>query len=157
MIRYIQYTSIVILAIFAILLLLSNEATPAFPPAFALKRAQEKFFLNFKTTPQAKIEYYDNLLDNRFKELKSLIEKKQDRYFLLSSLRYSTTVGELTNLIKENNLKEEVEEVKEKLINQQKALRDLLNKYQDENGEWKYIIDDINYLQIYLEQLSDGS
>lgn len=152
-----QLGLIIILAIFALSLILSQTASPDFPPLFALKRIQEKAYLSLKSNPIDRLEYMRFLLDNRLEELSNIVKNKNYDYVLNSSLRYSTTAGQVTELIISNNLRNYVDPIKQQFSNHQKVLNDVYVLYpkNTDNVEYKYIEDDINYLDIYLGKLTE--
>lgn len=144
------------LLILAVSLLLSDRALPSSPELYSLKRLQEKAFMVFKTNPRDKANYYNLLLDKRLNELIAIIESRQSNLILSSSLRYSTTAGLMTEIIKANRLANAVTATQEKFKEHQKIIRKLDDSYpKDENEEWKFIQDDYNYLAIYSQQLTD--
>lgn len=151
-----QVGLIIILAIFALSLLLSQKAAPNIPPLFSLKRVQEKVFLNLKSNPEQRVDYLVFLLNNRLYELDAVVKAKNYDYVLPSASRYSTLAGQITDLVIANNLKDKVPSLKQTFENHQKVLNDLYIFYpkNTDNWEWKYIQDDVNYLKIYLDQLS---
>lgn len=153
----IQMGLIIILIIFALSLILSQKANPDIPPLFTLKRLQEKAFFKLKSSPLSKGAYLESLLEVRLEELENLVDSRSYNYILSSSLRYSATAGELTNLVVSNNLKGEMDHLKNIFSKHQKRLLYLTDKYPKDipgNEEWKYIQDDFNYLGLYLDQLS---
>ncbi|MBI2017678.1 hypothetical protein HYS92_01360 [Candidatus Daviesbacteria bacterium] len=153
----IQVILIVILAITALSLILSQSAAPDNPLLFSLKRVQEKIYLNFKSNPTDKLDYMSSLLDARLAEIAAILDHKSYDFLLPSSLRYSTTAGQITDLIIANNLKDKVAAVKTQFTNHKKILNDLYVAYpkNTQNLEYKYLEDDINYLNIYLDKLSE--
>ncbi len=154
----IQMGLIIILIVFALSLLVSQKANPDSVLLFALKRVQEKAFLKLKSSPQEKVDYMVSLLNNRLDELRNLVSSKSYTYILPASLRYSTSAGEITDLVISNNLKDKVSLVKQIFVNHRKVLNDLYTIYPKnipDNEEWKFIQDDYNYLKIYLDKLSD--
>lgn len=152
----IQLAAILILAVFAFSLIFSQKASPNFPPLFALKRIQEKAYLNLKGNPQDKLDYMSILLNRRLEELDSIVTSKSYDYLLYSSLRYSTLAGQITEIIIENNMKDKVPATIDQFQNHKKVLQDIYVRYpkNTENLEYKYIEDDINYLNLYLDKLS---
>lgn len=147
---------IAILTIITLSLIFSQKANPDNPPLFYLKRIQEKVFLSLKFNPKDKLEYMSNLLDNRLEELSKPVMRGNHNYVLPSSLRYSTLAGQITDLIISSNLKEYVEQTKQKFLSHQKILYDLYVLYpkNTDDTEYKYIEDDINYLKIYFDKLA---
>ncbi len=152
-----QVGLIIILAIFALSLLLSQKATPNIPPLFSLKRVQEKVYLKLKSDPKARVDYMVFLLNNRLYELDAVVKGKNYDFVLPSASRYSTLAGQITDLVIANNMTDKVLSLKQIFEVHQKVLNDLYVFYPKniaENVEWKYIQDDYNYLKIYLDKLS---
>ena len=146
------------LLLLAISLLLSQNATPDFSPLFSLKRVQEKFFLNLKNDPKSKLDYERGLLNTRLEELQSQVKRQSYSNILPSASRYSTLAGQITDQVLANNLlKDQGEKVKEQFSNHIKVLNEIYMAYpkNTDNLEYKYILDDINYLKIYLDKLSN--
>src|SRR5258708_138441 len=102
---------ILLLAIFLGLILFSDKVNPNLGPLFQFKRLQEKFYLSLRNSPETKLDYQKTLLNNRAQELRYLVETKNYRYILTSSLRYSATAGNITNLIADAGLKDRIDEV----------------------------------------------
>jgi len=147
-----------LLTVLAIALLLSNKAFPNSSNLYNLKRLQEKSFLALRTTPQAKVEYYNSLLDERLNELTFLVDNRHSSYLLTSSLRYSTTAGRLTELISSYKLTESVDPARNKFLKHQETIQNLIDSYPtNENNGGKFIQDSYNYLSIYLDMLSQIS
>lgn len=153
----IQLGLIAFLAIVALSLILSQTATPDFPPLFALKRVQEKAFFKLKSNPQDKLDYMRSLLDKRLGELDSQVKRQSYGYILPSASRYSTLAGQITEIILANNLQDQADLVKNQFTNHQKTLQQIYEIYpkNTDNWEWKYIQDDYNYLKLYLDKLID--
>lgn len=147
---------IVVLALGAFSLILTRYVNPNFTPLFGLKRLQEKTFLNFQTSPEAKVKYMSFLLELRVGEIKYLVDNKNYNFLLDASLRYSTLAGEITDLIISNNLKSQLEPVKNQFLYHKEILNGLYIKYpkNTDNVEYKYLEDDMNYLDIYLNKLA---
>lgn len=109
-----------------------------------------------RSNPEERTKYGLILLDKRLSELVYLVESRQSDYILTSSLRYSTTAGQVTELIIPSRLTALVTPTKEKFREHQKIIKKLDDSYpKDESEEWKFIQDDYNYLAIYLQQLTD--
>ncbi|TSC87416.1 MAG: hypothetical protein G01um10147_593 [Microgenomates group bacterium Gr01-1014_7] len=148
---------IVILTVLALLLLTSNNANPG-SPTYNLKRLQEKIFLNLRLSPEQKADYYDSLLSVRLKELEHLTYNKKTYLLWDSSLRYTATAGEVTNLIVQNNLKDKANQFIGKFRNHQQSINNLLTNYPGDldptEENHKFLTDAINYLNLYIEKLS---
>ncbi|MBI2599494.1 hypothetical protein HYW43_01070 [Candidatus Daviesbacteria bacterium] len=154
----IQLGLIALLAIFAISLVLSQKTDPSNPPLFALKRIQEKAFLLLKSTPSQKVDYMSSLLDNRLVEIKNQVYSKNYGQILPSASRYSTLAGQITETIVANNMKDKVSYITSQFLSHKKVLKDIYVVYpkNTDNMEYKYIEDDSNYLDLYLDKLSNN-
>lgn len=141
-------------AIFILIILNISVAKPTNGIFYSCKRLYEKVQLNLISNPKDKLNFQNKLLDNRLAELIFVVGGEIPSGILTSSLRYSTTVGEITELIINNNLKDESVVVRKKLESQSMVLKDLLQKYTKIGDEGKYITDDINYLRIYIDKLT---
>lgn len=152
----VQFVSIVVLIVLAISLILSQNANPDNTPLFALKRVQEKVYLKLKSNPASKVDYMSFMLDSRAQELDNIVKNKSYGQVLKASLRYFTLAGQITDLIIDNNLKDKVQPIKAQFLNHQKIIYATYVYYPKnlpENEEWKYILDDVNYLKLYLDKL----
>jgi len=143
-----------LLVIFVLVLLNVSVANPTSWPFYNFKRLYEKTRLNLESTPSDKLHYQYKLLDNRLAELSFITENEASPYVLSTSLRYSTTLGQITDLIIQNNMVDEVPTAKEKFSTQLTVVENLISKYPKDDSEFKYIIDDANYLEIYIGKLS---
>lgn len=152
----IQLGAILFLVIVVIALLLSQVATPDSPQLYSLKRFQEVKFMGLKSDPKSKLNYMIVLLDTRLDELSKQVNRKSYGYILPSCSRYSTQAGEITDFIIQNNLTSEATFVENQFKEHIKVLKNLYEVYpkDTDNFEYKYIQDDINYLNIYLDKLS---
>lgn len=153
----IQLGAIVLMAVMAISLLLSQISSPDSPLLFSLKRIQENAFLNLKSNPEERVDYMRSLLNTRLEELKSQVNRESYGYILPSASRYSTLAGQITDIVIQNNMKDQVNSIKDQFIAHQKILQEIYVIYpkNTENVEYKYIEDDINYLKIYLDKLAE--
>lgn len=152
----IQLGLIIVLIILVLSLMLSQKATPDFPPFFALKRIQERTYLNLKSNPTDKLDYMSSMLESRLEELDSQVRRQSYGYILPSASRYSTLAGQITEMIIANNMIDRVDTATAQFIAHQKVLQEIYVIYpkNTDNWEWKYIQDDINYLDLYLDKLS---
>lgn len=153
----VQLGLIVVLVVFVIALIASQNANPDFPPLFSLKRIQEKAFLTFKSSPQQQVDYKKDLLNIRLIELSNQVKGESYGYILPSSLRYFSLAGEITETIIANNMKDQIEPAIDQFNNHQKVLNEIYIIYpkNTDNWEYKYIEDDINYLKLYIDKLTE--
>lgn len=152
-----QIGLIIILLVSAASLILSQNANPDVPLLFGLKRVQEKAFLTLKTNPTEKTEYLSLLLNSRLKEFENLIKNESYSYLWSSSIRHSTFAGQITEIITANNLTDMVGPVRKQFEDHKNKLNAMYVAYpkNTDNVEWKYILDAINYLNAYLDKLSN--
>lgn len=155
--QQIKLAAIIILSLLAILLIVSNNANPD-RIDYGFKRAQEKLYLSLKFTPSQKIDYYDTLLSKRLNELEYLTNNKKTYLLWQSSLRYAATAGEVTDVIINNNLKDQADQFVEKFKQHQEAINNLLTNYPGDNDPTeensKFLTDAINSLTSYIDKLS---
>jgi hypothetical protein len=147
---------IVVMAGIAFTLIFGDKVSPGFPILYNVKRAQEKVFVYLKSSPEAKTDYYLQLLDYRLNELENLVTGQNYEELLSSSLRYSATAGELTKVLTENNLNLQYDSTLKKFEEHHIKLQSLLDVYPkdvDGNVEYKYLIDAQNYLKSYSEEI----
>lgn len=143
------------LFVLVIALVISPKISPDYPLLFRLKRAQEKTFFLLKRSPDQKIKYYHSLLNIRLQELKHIVSIREYDLILSTALRYSTTAGELTELLMSNQPKEQISATLTIFTSHQNNLNDLVESYpKQDSHHWKYIQDSSNYLDIYTKQLS---
>jgi hypothetical protein len=145
------------LAIFFLVFLNVSVANPASGPFYSLKRLYEKTQLSLKSSPKDKLSYQCELLDKRLTELVFIVEKGVSPAVLSSSLRYSTTAGQITELIINNDLTDEAKIAEEKFETHLSVVESLPQKYTGDESETKFITDDANYLRVYIDQLSSFS
>ncbi len=155
-ITQIKLRAIIVLVVLAVSLILSQTANPDFPPLFSLKRIQEKVFLKLKTTPSERVDYMSNLLNVRLQELQNVFNHKNYGYILPSANRYFSLAGQITELAVANKLVDKITPLKQQFLNHKKVLNDIYVAYpkNTDNVEYKYIQDDINYLDLYLDKLA---
>jgi len=107
-----------------------------------------------KSSPQAKADYLLYLLEQRANEIQYLVLSRNFQYTLESSLRYSSTAGQLTEFAVQTNLKNYKQIILDRFSDHKTKFKPFLDHYPMDNTERKYLEDDINYLVIYTEQLS---
>jgi hypothetical protein len=138
-----------------ILLILAAFSKNAHPKSslYNIKRLDENVVLATKATPNAKAEYYNELLEKRFQEIETVYKEQEHEHLLVTALRYSSTAGKVTEFLKANNLSSESKKTKALLEKHKKRLTAIVAKDPRTKNEWKYIQDSINYLDVYIPQL----
>lgn len=145
-------TSVVVIV--ALFVADSRKAEPDNQPFYNAKRLFEKIELKLERSNEAKVNYLYQLLDLRLSELQFLVLNNESPYILNASLRYSTTAGQITDLISQNNLVDQKPIAKQKFEDHLTKIEQLISSGHDNNGEIKYVTDDINYLKTYLSKLA---
>ena len=122
--------------------------------AYLLKRIGEKISMLFAFSDERKIQNYKKLVNVRLSELKFVIENKEMAYFEKSTQRYFTTAGQYTSFLISKNIKSEFVPAKEKLLSHIPVLAKLRDTYDPGTAEWRFVEDDINYIKVYIDNLS---
>jgi hypothetical protein len=139
--------------LFVILTYLSRDVYPT-SSLYNFKRIYEKVNFILKPTPSEKAEYFTLLLDKRFDELQR-VYIIDHFYILSSSLRYSTTAGEATKYIVDNNLTGNVLPLKRKFESHKKLAEKMAREYKGKGESASYIQDIANYADIYQNSLDE--
>lgn len=133
-----------------------EEVNPTDGFKYLLKRLGEKVKLLVLTTnPATKASFYKTTLGRRLSELKFVIEKPEMAYFEKATLRYSATAGVLTDYVLKKGLTSEKAEVSKLLSSHLPVVQKLMEVYDPTTAEWRFVKQDADYLQLYLEQLKD--
>src|SRR5882724_564056 len=145
-------TIIILFLLVGASLFLANLSMPD-STLYPLKRLEEKVVLKSKITPSDKLAYNVVLLDRRLTEMAYIVQNREYEYYYSSSLRYATTAGDSTNLILANFLKSQASSTNKIFKKHQVTLKKFLVQ-KENHDEWKFVQDDINYLIIYSNKLS---
>lgn len=148
---------ITLLAFLALALVASNQAAPDSQNLFSLKRLQEKTFMSLKLTPTDRLDYTSSLLGTRLEEIERLVRDGKTWFLWSASLRYGATAGQAVDLIKNYSLKDKIGPVQNQFREHQRVLRalDKMVPRNQDHEDWKFIQDDINYLEAYLRELEE--
>lgn len=151
----ISLAAILMLAIFALSLIVSQSITPDNKLLFGLKRIQEKVYLKLTGTDN-RLEYMRSLLDKRLIELDKMVKAESYCCILNAATRYSSLAGQITEIIESANMKDKAFSTIEQFQAHKKILQETYRIYpkNTDNFEYKYIEDDINYLDLYLDKLT---
>ena len=129
--------------------------SPKYGYKYLFKRLREKITLFvLSKNPLRKADYYSKLLDKRLAELKQVVEEKDIGNIETTSQRYSSTLGELVNFIKQNNLVEMKTKILAKMAEQLPLLESYQKNYSFNTAEWRFVEHDIDYLKEYSSMLS---
>jgi hypothetical protein len=149
MIKNIVIGLCVCILVFTGILLISPIATPDAFPFYSIKRIEEKIGGLFQRSVDQKIRYNIFLLNRRLSDLKYITDNREYALYYQSSLRYAATAGTLANLI---TIKYQANDVLNIFNSHSKTLVNILRLKNDDES-WKFIYDNINYLQIYSKQI----
>lgn len=119
--------------------------------SYLVKRLNEKTKLFvYSYNPQKKLNYYEKLLDIRLAELKYIVDNKDIANIEVGSQRYFSTAGQLTSyLMSKPNLSPNKEVAINLFINHSTVLEKLKTSYENTTAEWRFLRDDVNYLNDY--------
>ncbi len=131
-----------------------QKINPGDDVLFLLKRAKEKLILILLTPlTEKKANYYFYLEEARLGELKKVVDNKDIANIQTTSQRFSSTAGQLTDFLKNKNLRDKKAKAKELFEKQLKVLDEFKQKYDGRTSEWRFLEYDINYLKIYSSLL----
>lgn len=131
-----------------------EKVNPKDGGSYAVKRLKEKAMLALLSfSKQKKADYYNKLVGSRLAELKYVVEKKDMASFENTTTRYFATVGQFVNFLVSKNLTEEKIKVRQVLTSHIPLLESLRDRYDPTTAEWRFMQDDVNYVQTYINQL----
>ncbi len=148
---------LVLTAVFTAGVLFFSQDVPPDSGFYPFRRISEKLLLQTQRTPLEKSAYYRHLLDQRLEDIRSMFlnslakDKTKNNDRLSSSLRYSTTAGEVTMLVNSNDLREEKLLLRKQFQSHRIIFEKMLNTYTGHDR--KYLEDNINYLTQYQKDL----
>lgn len=124
---------------------------------YSFKRLFEKTIIYTKFSKQAKVAYYQELVQLRLAELKYLVENKLVSEIEQATNRFSYQVGILCDFISSN--KTELIDKKQKntelLVDYKGLLSNLRDYFPANSSYWMLIQHDINSIEINLEKLKN--
>lgn len=122
---------------------------------FIAKRLGEKFRLFlFSPFPKQKEQAYERLSQVRLAELKYTIEGRDMANFEKATIRYSTSVGNWVEYINKKKLNGEKSQAVQTLNSQIPVVKELMDKFNPTTAEWRFVKEDLDYLQLYISQLA---
>lgn len=122
---------------------------------YGLKRFKEKLYLAILFySKDRKIDYYNELVTKRLAELKYVVETKDMANFENATTRYFTTVGQFTDFLTNNGTTDQKSQSVKNLSSHIPVLDNLRDMFDgQEEAEWRFIQDDVNYVKTYIDQL----
>lgn len=131
-----------------------EKVNPKDGGSYAVKRLKEKAMLALLSfSKQRKTDYYNKLVGSRLAELKYVVDKKDMASFENATTRYFATVGQFVNFLVSKNLTEEKIKARQVLTSHVPLLESLRDTYDPTTAEWRFMQDDVNYVQTYINQL----
>ena len=134
-----------------IILLFAGQNVEVVSPLFPIKRLDESLVLVTKRSPEAKVAYYQELIQKRFSDISYVVRENHTNILIAVSLRYATTVGQAVHLASANNVRKSA--LKSELEQQKKMLQRIVEGYTYKDRGQNYIVDDINYIESYEKEL----
>jgi len=132
-----------------------EQINPSNSYSYNLKRLKEKISLVFfYRTPVKKVNFLKTLFSRRIAELKYTVDNKDIVNIQTASQRYSTTAGQMTEIVTKNNLNSEKEYLKNLFSEQVSLIEKWQAVYKYDSAEWLFLKWDIDYLKLYSEKLS---
>lgn len=123
---------------------------------FIAKRLGEKLRVFLSSPfPKKKENIYEELATKRLAELKYVIEKPDMANFEKATIRYSTTVGMWADFINKNKLDSRKSHAAKTLSKHIPVIEGLMTKYDPTTAEWRFVKQDLDYLQIYIDKLQE--
>lgn len=105
-------------------------------------KLQEKITMFFKFTPEEKVQYQKYLVEKRYAEFLYIMKEKDYDYIEETTSRYNTYLGQLTQLVKENNINNP--EIDEMIKRQEGAFEQVQKNFDFDSGWWLSIQHAIN-------------
>lgn len=118
-------------------------------------RLFERITSFFKFSNQDKYSYQKTLTEKRLAELKYITDNNQGDQLEELSSRYSTYLGQLTELVLKNQMKDKKQELLDMYSNHLQVLEELAKSYDSNTGLGMLMQHDINYVKIYSGQIND--
>ena len=121
---------------------------------FIAKRLGEKIKLIIYSPVSKKKEgLYKNIAEKRLAELKHVVDKSDMANFEKATTRYSTTIGDWSEYINKKNLTTQKQQAIDILNEQTPVIKTLMDKFDSNTAEWRFLKQDLDYANIYISQL----
>lgn len=142
--------------LFLILFLIGIHITPPhYALPFYIKRVQEKMIMKIIPTNDMKADYYLHLQEKRLNDIRFVVDHKRYECLLACAQRYSGNAGELSEFLKSTRLINKNDVTIQTFKKHRQQLEEIVARIpKDQNLDWKYVVDSINYLDAYVVDLS---
>lgn len=121
---------------------------------YGIKRLQEKITLTLLSfSANKKADYYNQISNSRLAELKYIVDNKDEDNFEVATKRYFTTIGQYTEFLNTKKLDEKKVEAIKTFDKHKPILEKMRDSYEQTRAQWRFIHDDINYVNEYSKLL----
>lgn len=120
---------------------------------YPLDRALEKLFQYFQFTPALRVNYYKSLLEERLAEVDYVAKNKLLGEVEKSSNRFAAQAGVLTDYVNTSGMEEEKQTIVDMFQKYADFLPQSRDKFQADTSFWRFIQQDIDSLNLYLDKL----
>lgn len=116
----------------------------------------EKVNLFFRFSKEAKVDYYDYLLEKRLAELSYAVKSNNNDLIEPTASRYSTYIGVMTQYMISSNVASKKDQIISTYARHEKILLELQSKFEHDSGWWLAIQNDINSTKDFSTKLSNS-
>lgn len=124
--------------------------------ANVFEKLGEKVTLFFKFSKEGKAHYQEYLLEKRLAELKWVVDSKEWDPVEETSSRYATYLGNFSEFVIKNNLKDKKDEVLSTYERHEKVLEELQRNFEYDGGWWLLLQHDRNSTKIFSTKINDS-
>jgi len=121
-----------------------------------IDRFKEKITLFFKFNSDEKLDYQQQLVEQRLGELDYVIRTGQGDFIEEVSSRYAAYVGRLSESLLSSNNNVKKEQVLEMFKTHPKILAKMRDNFPANSGFWLLLQHDINTVQIYSDKIQNS-
>lgn len=116
-------------------------------------RLFEKISMIFKFSSKDKVDYQKKLTEKRLAELKYAIQNDRGELIEELSSRYSTYLGNLTEMVIKNNMTDRKQEFLDMYDRHYQVVDQLDTRFESNSGFWLLMEHNKNYARIYSDQI----
>ena len=131
-----------------------EQVNPKDIRAYKFKRLKEKVVLILKLSKNKKVDYQKDLLTKRLAELVYIVVNKDEANIEKASQRYEASAGKLTEYVLARDMPSRFTDVKMLMEEHKKIIEELKSSYPYHTAQYRFIVNDINSLDIYISKLT---